>query len=583
MTESQETPQAMEHSNSAPLLPHLQQQQQQQESSKVDYEQEAKKLEDKAVRFLAKQAHPVIVPSFSAWFLFSEVHEIERRMLPDFFDDSSRFKTEKAYCDVRNFMINTYRLSPYEYLTVTAVRRNVAMDVASIVRIHSFLEQWGLINYQIDPRSKPSLLGPSFTGHFQIVLDTPQGLKPFIPAQVVNNGEQTQEKTPQDNAETREMPPVKTDSDQREGQSIEKSAEVTQRHSDAAPAENAATPTSSADPVVKPEPKQEVEFLQPERFPINLSLRKNIYSNAQNFNSLQNDSQQSRQINRTYICHTCSNDCVGIRYHNLRSRDTNICSRCFQEGHFSAHFSSSDFLRLENQSQAKKQWSDQEVLLLLEGIEMYEDQWDKIVEHIGGSKTTEACVEKFLTLPIEDKYINEITPAPKSPKTENLSPEVTETVDAAVQALLKGLNGKALNEAVPQSAKQISEKYLNEAQLIIQDLVKVSLEKVELKFQELNSVEATLNKEKERFVKESERLLSERQSLSKQVTELNEELGKLNISKKLIMLSEQADSGVKLVEKDEETQNKNRLVKGVDDVHSVSHSEPLQYKAWSLS
>jgi SWI/SNF related-matrix-associated actin-dependent regulator of chromatin subfamily C len=46
-------------------------------------------------------------------------------------------------------MINTYRLNPIEYLTVTACRRNLAGDVCAIMRVHSFLEQWGLINYQV--------------------------------------------------------------------------------------------------------------------------------------------------------------------------------------------------------------------------------------------------------------------------------------------------------------------------------------------------------------------------------------------------------------------------------------------------
>jgi SWI/SNF related-matrix-associated actin-dependent regulator of chromatin subfamily C len=46
-------------------------------------------------------------------------------------------------------MINTYRLNPGEYLTVTACRRNLAGDVGAIMRVHGFLEQWGLINYQV--------------------------------------------------------------------------------------------------------------------------------------------------------------------------------------------------------------------------------------------------------------------------------------------------------------------------------------------------------------------------------------------------------------------------------------------------
>ena len=46
-------------------------------------------------------------------------------------------------------MINCYRLKPEEYLTFTACRRNLAGDVCAILRVHGFLEQWGLINYQV--------------------------------------------------------------------------------------------------------------------------------------------------------------------------------------------------------------------------------------------------------------------------------------------------------------------------------------------------------------------------------------------------------------------------------------------------
>ena len=46
-------------------------------------------------------------------------------------------------------MIDTYRLNPTEYLTSTACRRNLAGDVCAIMRVHAFLEQWGLVNYQV--------------------------------------------------------------------------------------------------------------------------------------------------------------------------------------------------------------------------------------------------------------------------------------------------------------------------------------------------------------------------------------------------------------------------------------------------
>ena len=51
-----------------------------------------------------------------------------------------------------------------------------------IYRVHAFLEQWGLINYQVDSDSKPSVMGPPPTSHFHVIADTPSGLHPILPA-----------------------------------------------------------------------------------------------------------------------------------------------------------------------------------------------------------------------------------------------------------------------------------------------------------------------------------------------------------------------------------------------------------------
>ena len=47
------------------------------------------------------------------------------------------------------FINKIRRLNPTEYLTSTACRRNLAGDVCAIMRVHAFLEQWGLVNYQV--------------------------------------------------------------------------------------------------------------------------------------------------------------------------------------------------------------------------------------------------------------------------------------------------------------------------------------------------------------------------------------------------------------------------------------------------
>lgn len=106
-------------------------------------------VESAAREHLISQTHAIILPSYSTWFDMTGIHDIERKALPEFFNNRNRSKTPAIYKDYRDFMVNTYRLNPSEYLTVTACRRNLAGDVCAIMRVHAFLEQWGLINYQV--------------------------------------------------------------------------------------------------------------------------------------------------------------------------------------------------------------------------------------------------------------------------------------------------------------------------------------------------------------------------------------------------------------------------------------------------
>ena len=109
------------------------------------------RAEDQARTFLVQQTHAIVIPSYAAWFDMTQIHPIERKSLPEFFNGRNRSKTPAIYKDWRDFMINCYRLKPEEYLTFTACRRNLAGDVCAILRVHGFLEQWGLINYQVLP------------------------------------------------------------------------------------------------------------------------------------------------------------------------------------------------------------------------------------------------------------------------------------------------------------------------------------------------------------------------------------------------------------------------------------------------
>ncbi|XP_078287732.1 SWI/SNF complex subunit SMARCC2 isoform X6 [Rhinoraja longicauda] len=233
---------------------------------------------------VTEQTHHIIIPSYAAWFDYNSVHAIERRALPEFFNGKNKSKTPEIYLAYRNFMIDTYRLNPQEYLTSTACRRNLAGDVCAIMRVHAFLEQWGLINYQVDAESRPTPMGPPPTSHFHVLADTPSGLVPLQP------------KAPQTSASQQML-----------------------------------------------------------NFP---DKNKEKAPDMQNF-GLRTDMYAKKNIPKSKAA-----------------------------------------------ASATREWTEQETLLLLEALEMYKDDWNKVSEHVG-SRTQDECILHFLRLPIEDPYLED--------------------------------------------------------------------------------------------------------------------------------------------------------------------------------
>ncbi|KAI9103259.1 chromatin remodelling factor-like protein [Phlyctochytrium arcticum] len=312
-----------------------------------------------ATKMLVPQAQEIIIPSYSAWFNMSRIHDIEKRSQQEFFNNKNKSKTPTVYKDYRDFMINTYRLNPSEYLTVTACRRNLAGDVCAIIRVHAFLEQWGLINYQVDADSRPSTVGPAFTGHFRVTADTPRGLQPLYPAAPL--------------LKTEPKLPSRDDRTGHAGDLHDKSENST-----------------------------------------SLRFTKNIYESAINpsrkhsIDAEVDESTTNPPAKRVkHNCATCGVDCSRQRYHNTKTPSMEICDNCYLEGRFPSNMYSGDFIRMEDRPTkqgSEDKWTEQETLLLLEGIELFDEDWNKVSEHVG-TRTRDQCVLHFLQLPIEDPYV----------------------------------------------------------------------------------------------------------------------------------------------------------------------------------
>ena len=108
-----------------------------------------------------------------------------------------------------------------------------------------------------------------------------------------------------------------------------------------------------------------------------------------------------------YYCTTCTVECTIKRFHCTKVARVELCPSCFQDGRFPANLYSGDFVRMDEEGAKPKanKWSEQELLLLLEGLEMYDEDWVKVSEHVG-SRSKDECIAQFLRLPIEDPFVD---------------------------------------------------------------------------------------------------------------------------------------------------------------------------------
>uniref|UniRef100_A0A3Q1J0K5 SWI/SNF related, matrix associated, actin dependent regulator of chromatin, subfamily c, member 1b n=1 Tax=Anabas testudineus TaxID=64144 RepID=A0A3Q1J0K5_ANATE len=391
---------------------------------------------------ITEQTHHIIIPSYTSWFNYNSIHSIEKRALPEFFNGKNKSKSPEIYLAYRNFMIDTYRLNPQEYLSSTSCRRNLTGDVCALMRVHAFLEQWGLINYQVDAESRPLPMGPPPTPHFNVLVDTPSGLAPL------------------------QHKPLQVSASQHMLYFPEKSRE-------------------------KPSDCQ------------NFGLRTDIYTK--------------------------------------KHPKTKGAS-------------------------AGREWTEQETLLLLEALEVYRDDWNKVSEHVG-SRTQDDCILHFLRLPIEDPYLEDSSaslgplayqPVPFS-QSENpvmstvaflasvVDPRVASAAAKAAlgertesvkegdddeslgrregdgdegrrtmeQELVEGSVTMAAAAALASAAtkaKHLAAVEERKIKSLVALLVETQMKKLEIKLRHFEELETIMDREKEALEQQRQQLLSERQT-----------------------------------------------------------------------
>ena len=85
----------------------------------------------------------------STWFQESEIHHLEHKALPQFFLGNPG-RSPEHYKYIRNSIITLCKQHPHLYISASECLNHVSGDCCDIVRVHSFLEHWGLINFTSD-------------------------------------------------------------------------------------------------------------------------------------------------------------------------------------------------------------------------------------------------------------------------------------------------------------------------------------------------------------------------------------------------------------------------------------------------
>lgn len=296
----------------------------------------------------AVRGNSVRMPAHSQWFRTDAIHDIEKRSLPEFFNHRSESKTPMVYKKYRDFMIDVWRQAPERYVTATSIRRHLAGDVCAILRVHAFLEHWGLINYGTEPESKP-FLGSSIRSRYS----RPKPIQLDGHTRDSANGVSRLLFFDEPKPQKKEGPPVPLH------KAVKAAKEKSGQHR---------TPLLS---------------------------RRELYATA---------------AATKYECDGCGSDCSRMRYHCVGNADIELCPSCFANGMYPETLSARDFEQLTtvlgSEAHDGSVWSEAEVLLLLEGLEKFGDDWSQISDHVG-TKTKEQCVLQFLRMPIEDSFLGD--------------------------------------------------------------------------------------------------------------------------------------------------------------------------------
>lgn len=346
---------------------------------------------------------PYPKPAHAGWYDPKEVHVLECHLLPGGPTDSAPLSAE-AYREQRAAAVAAYGRDPLRRLTCVE-----AETLGVVPRVWAFLDSWGIINYTAVDGLPLPLLGVGNSGNSSSNGSSVQDLFAFAPVTLAD------------------------------------------ALAAAACGSNATTPLLQ---------HCQVADRQPMTPPLVTVLGA--------------DGGEQR--------HTCTAmpwvDCTAVRYEwsppttatsNTGTSTTgssssnrcivNLCLFAFAEGRFPAGTSARDFRLVRGPRGSRvstgrhEEWSHEETLLLLEGIQLYGEVWPDVAAHVG-TKPSFKCALRFLQLPIEEGFL-EAALSPTDGEEVNLPFADAGNPVMALLALLAAVVAPPVAAAAGQRALQV--------------------------------------------------------------------------------------------------------------------------------
>ncbi|CAN6380814.1 unnamed protein product, partial [Urochloa humidicola] len=287
-----------------------------------------------------------VVPKHSDWFTPETVHRLERQVVPHFFTGKSPGHTPEKYAMLRNKVIAKYLENPGKRLAFAECQGLVGStgELYDLSRIVRFLDTWGIINYLATGSVHRGLRMAT-----SLLREEPTGELQLLTA------------------------PLK---------SID-GLILFDRPKCSLQAEDISSMASSSS-------NSEVVDFDAAFADLDGKIRERLSESS---------------------CSYCLQPLPSLHYRSQKEADVALCSDCFHDARYITWHSSLDFHKVDGDNDGLEndsdKWTDEETLLLLEGIEKYNDNWDDIAGHVG-TKSKAQCIYHFIRLPVEDGLLENV-------------------------------------------------------------------------------------------------------------------------------------------------------------------------------